>query len=425
VLYNIIYIEMSTKSIYTLSLSNDNYEIDKLEKNKSYRYQYKKDKYCNLEQIVNFISHYHINHNTDTIKPEPIIEFSIIGSSNIFTNIYDKSYYNKNNIKLYPEFSIIINFDDNECQLILTNVDNDAYKFKEFDTQTDITLITLTKYQNITFNSRLYHGYNNLLNKDCSVLSQKCLLINIWNTIETDIPYFLPDNNYNYNNITINNDKFSYTYTTNQYNDNVTDFFDNLLYQQICHFKPDNKINTPLYKITFNDKNGIVEKEINQTISFNDPIWNNTFISYNMFPEWMCQWFIKEFDNIRQEKQNVLIDNIKNIHSIFTCFFPHMFQTVIYFYSIPKCHLHIYDGNISKLNDKSIVNTPCNDTTSNKLIMIICLKTSNLNNGYISINSNKYNLKTGCMLAVHCKHDISFHNVNNDDICIIIHTKIN
>lgn len=415
---------MDTYDIYNLSLSNDNFNFNKLEKNKSYLYQPNKtDKYSSVEQIVNYISHYHIKKRNKDLNNDPIIEFSVIGSSNRFTNIYDKSYYNDNNIKLYPEFSIITNFDDNECQLILTNVDNDTYKFKEFDTQTEVNLITLSKYQNIAFNSSLYHGLNNLLNDNCSVLSQNCLLINIWNTRKSDIPYFLPDNNYNYNNITINNDKYSYTSTTKLCNDNITDFFDYLLYQHICHFKPDSKINTSLYKITFNN-NGVVEKGITHKPSHNNPMWNNTFICYNMFPEWMCKWFVKEFDNIRKEKQDMLIDNISNIHSNFTCFFPYIFKEVLYFYSVPKCNVHVYDVNITKLKDKSSIDTPNNNDDTSNLIILICLKTSNLNNGYIAVNTNKYNLKTGYMLAIHCKNDISFHNVTDDDICMKIHVKI-
>lgn len=413
---------MDINSIYNLSLSCDNFDLNKLEKNKSYLYQYNKDKYCNIEKVVNDISQYHIKRNNKT-NTDPIIEFSVIGSSNTFTNVYDKPYYNKHNIKLYPVFSIVTNFDDNACQLILTNVDNDTFKYKEFETQTDISVVSLAKYQNISFNSSVYHGYNNLLNKNCSELSQTCLLINIWNTIETDIPYFLSDNNYNYNNITINIDKYSYKSIINEYNGgNVTDFFDDLLYQHICHFKPENKINTSLYKIMFNDKNNITTEEINQSISYNDSMWNNTFY-YNMFPEWMCNWFITEFDNIREGKPDMRIDDIKNIHSNFICFFPHIFKEILYFYSISKCRLHIYDGQICNLNNKSIINKTPDDTT-NKLIIIMCLKTSNFNDGYILVNSNKYNLKPGYILAVHCKHDISYHNINDDDICMTIHTKL-
>ena len=413
---------MDINSITNLLLSSDNVDLNKLEKNKSYLYQYNKDKYCNIEQIVNAISQYHIKHH-DGINPDPIVEFSVIGSNNTFTNVYDKPYYNIQNTKVFPVFSIITNFDDNACQLVLTNVDNDTYKYKDFDTQTDISVVSLAKYQNIAFNSNLYHGYNNLLNKSCSELSQTCLLINIWNNIKTDIPYFLPDNNCNYNDISINIDTSSCKPTINEYNGNVTEFFDDLLYQHVCDFKPENKINTSLYKIIFNDKSNIVKEEIEQSVSYNDSRWNNTFC-YNMFPTWMCNWFITEFDNIREGKQDMLIDDIKTIHSNFTSFFPHIFQEILYFYSISKCSVHIYDGQICKLNDKSIINKTT-DTNTNDLIIIICIKTSNLNNGYVLVNSNKYQMKDGYILAVHSKHDISYHNISGDEICMRIRVKIN
>ena len=100
---------MDINSITNLLLSSDNVDLNKLEKNKSYLYQYNKDKYCNIEQIVNDISQYHIKHH-DGINPDPIVEFSVIGSNNTFTNVYDKPYYNIQNTKVFPVFSIITNF---------------------------------------------------------------------------------------------------------------------------------------------------------------------------------------------------------------------------------------------------------------------------------------------------------------------------
>ena len=99
----------------------------------------------------------------------------------------------KTNVYKYPLLSCVTYLCDNlECPTIITNVDLDCYKYKEFEKQTEIVLSIPTCNKQITFDGHFYHGSTTLSDghddKDRYIIA-----VNLWDTKPDNIDYYIPD----------------------------------------------------------------------------------------------------------------------------------------------------------------------------------------------------------------------------------------
>lgn len=96
----------------------------------------------------------------------------------------------KEYIYKYPLLSCITYLNDNpDSPTIITNVDLECYKYKEFDNQTELLLSIPIKNKQITFDGRFYHG--SAMISDESTIKDRCIIaINLWTKKPTKVEYF-------------------------------------------------------------------------------------------------------------------------------------------------------------------------------------------------------------------------------------------
>jgi hypothetical protein len=97
---------------------------------------------------------------------------------------------------IYPLLSCVTYFNDNKCPTIITNVDMDTYKYKEFDSQTEIFLSMPKCNKQITFDGRFFHG-SIILDKNFKEDSRYIIAINLWDKKPSNIDYYASENDNN------------------------------------------------------------------------------------------------------------------------------------------------------------------------------------------------------------------------------------
>jgi hypothetical protein len=148
--------------------------------NSSYRLNPESTCLDTLEQYVSQITAFHSSRMNLSYNKMSCIEFSIITPTvNQCNIIYDKPNYEKTNKKNSPVCSIITNLGDCTCPLLLTDINHQQYKYKQFTDQSHNKLIFLKKYMHLVFDSSKYHGFVDILNNVNVDTSQCYLLINL------------------------------------------------------------------------------------------------------------------------------------------------------------------------------------------------------------------------------------------------------
>jgi hypothetical protein len=159
--------------------------------NTSYRLNPESTVLDTLEQYVSQITAFHSSRLNLPMDKSMCIEFSIITPTvNQCNIIYDKPNYEKTNKKNSPVCSIITNMGDCTCPLLLTDINNQQYKYKQFTDQSHNKLIFLKKYMHLVFDSSKYHGFVDILNDGNVDTTQPYLLINLWSYPLDNIPYY-------------------------------------------------------------------------------------------------------------------------------------------------------------------------------------------------------------------------------------------
>jgi len=99
----------------------------------------------------------------------------------------------------YPLLSCMTYFNDvPNSPTIITNVDLECYKYKEFEEQTEIVLSIPIRNKQITFDGHFYHGITTLSEVDTGADADRSderyiLAINLWNKKPIDVEYYLPN----------------------------------------------------------------------------------------------------------------------------------------------------------------------------------------------------------------------------------------
>ena len=159
--------------------------------NTSYRLNTESTTRNTLEQYVSQIAAFHSSRLNLSYNKTSCVEFSIITPLvNQCNIIYDKPNYEKTNKKNSPICSIITNLGDYTYPLLLTEINHQQYKYKQFTDQSHNKLIFLKKYMHLVFDSSKYNGFVDILNDGNVDTTQPYLLINLWSYPLDDIPYY-------------------------------------------------------------------------------------------------------------------------------------------------------------------------------------------------------------------------------------------
>lgn len=100
-------------------------------------------------------------------------------------------YQKKHNMKyIHPLLSCVTYLNDNQCPTIITNVDMECYKYKDFERQTNIYLSMPKCNKQITFDGQFFHGSTHL--KQPNDEPRYIIAINLWDTMPTNVNYYNP-----------------------------------------------------------------------------------------------------------------------------------------------------------------------------------------------------------------------------------------
>ena len=166
--------------------------------NTKYLLDLTKNKYNLIEKTVYDIAKFHSTilegDNPENYFIEFICKSSIDTRINTHQILVDCDKCSNKEEPHTPILSCITYLNDvSNYPTIITNIDNDSYKFKKFEDQTDIVLSLPKANKQITFNGKYFHGSTTLTEKqdinDCYMIA-----INLWNIRPNKIPYYNIDN---------------------------------------------------------------------------------------------------------------------------------------------------------------------------------------------------------------------------------------
>lgn len=156
-----------------------------------------KDKYTILEKFIYDTSMFHLNRLN--IYNERLEDYYIEFWCKSKYNDQDNNIYiecdqelKKDNIFYFPLLSCVTYFTTNtNTPTIISNIDLDSYKYKDFEKQHSIILSLPKIYKQITFDGHFYHGDVSLADDSDTAEFYK-MSINLWNKKPKNIEYYIP-----------------------------------------------------------------------------------------------------------------------------------------------------------------------------------------------------------------------------------------
>jgi hypothetical protein len=142
--------------------------------------------------------------------------------------------------------SCVTYFNENPSPTIITNIDLDSYKYKDFENQTTIFLSMPKCNKQITFNGKYFHGSTHIMSMKND--ERPIIAINLWNKKPTNVDYYINPSEFKHTN---NFKKEDQIFTMEKQEEKITtinvtksvinyDFFEELLYNNdnntdLCH----------------------------------------------------------------------------------------------------------------------------------------------------------------------------------------------
>jgi hypothetical protein len=368
----------------------DNIEVIKTINNlkKPYLLELNKNNYDLLEEFVYNLS----LSNIQNLEKDNLENFYIEFSNEVLFDFKDQ-YFKEDKVKIYPLVCSYTFLNKSTTPLIITNIDFEKYKYKEFDEENELLLAFPNELQHISFNGNLYHGFKNVFNIKTNL--PLVLKINIYDKKPNNVDYYISisDEMREKNNLKFINELYhtelildtkiiNKTFMENilyEKNTNFTDFTDFFInYEKYIpvtnHLNQKNSKkytipievilyeynylfvlksqNTPLnqteYFSSLIDKYGYIMYDIldcykNKTISNTNRFYKE-YNCENFYSDYICEWLIKEV-NIHNKTFTFL--NIENI--------PYLFRfCIIGFETIMKIVKKTYNLNEMNINIKNI-----------------------------------------------------------------------
>jgi hypothetical protein len=152
-----------------------------------------------LEKFVYDTAAFHFNNfNININTDECYVEFwckNCFQTNNLHV---DCDEYKKNKlIYEYPLLSCVTYFNENKCPTVITTVDLETYKYKEFKSQNEIFFSIPKCDKQITFDGKFFHG-SAMLSDEYEILNNRYIIaINLWSKKPQNVDYYC-DNEINY-----------------------------------------------------------------------------------------------------------------------------------------------------------------------------------------------------------------------------------
>jgi hypothetical protein len=413
---NIILNNISVKVFNTLNVDSDTINSEaNLLKNKKYKLSHKTnydilEKYI-LDVVLSHASEKGIifDHNTHTIE----FYFNIHDN---FSSNYSKKY------KRSPVFSSIIFLSDNNSDILFTNIDIEAYKYKEIPQENIISIVCPKKNTNVLFDSSKYYG--KIKFDPDSNCNDTCIVINLWENIVSDCDTY--NNNDGNNNEVLN-------YTVSEYNNilyetiNLENMVEEIVYdnnyynivKQIQKMK-NKDINMIILKnivgnnvdiLMLIEKYGNIANELypffdNRSVNYNS---NNKFhkkkIIKNILSKDVCYWIINECEMSNNWSENTLLNSMtKSLELIPSVLSFILFSSFFWTKEIKKLYDFDIDLNINNIFivKNTIQTNVCNNFNCDKSFLTININLNNSNDyigGEIIFDDDTINLNQGDMLV--------------------------
>jgi hypothetical protein len=414
-------------------------------KNDKYILKYKNiQEYDVLEKYVYDIVNYQLKEKYDTFDIENyFIEFFVFNNN--------ETVFEYENVCL----SIIL-FLNKSNQLIITDIDIESYKYKDYDNENSIIFLNPDEFNYIVYDCSKFHKISNIIDdiNDDELIKPLYLKINVYDKKPNKCIYYNNEEinkkiNEEYFDSIIINDRIDKTIydTTNLicyilYDENTTNFerveideLKNILYANKSLFL--NNINIK-YKENANidylmHKYGLIAEDI--IPFFNEKIemtktnrFANIKIVQNALPLEICYWIINESEkNTWSEssyKNYDLFISIEKIPSVlnFILFISHSWISHIQNVYNFDFNINITDIFVSKCSNKKN-NKPTNTNNNNFLTFEIQLNSiKDFIDGYIDFeNENEgINLKQGDMIVYNEKKKRKPYNITFGEKYILV-----
>jgi hypothetical protein len=285
------------------------------------------DNFNLLEKYVYDISMFHFNRlNIEYNSDMHYIEFWC--KTNVQLNNFhfdcDENERDMENNFIYPLLSNIIYLNDSIYPTVITDINLEKYKYKEFQNEKNIMIVFPKKNKHITFDGSKRHGVSSIFEEDNINGSRYIIAINLWDRKPTNVEYYQKqqiektyDNNMQLVNITPCNQVENVIFIKNLLNN---DFFEKLFYKNknMCSVFSDllktrfYENNEYIFKIEEeNDKEFKIKKDEKFMIDYEniktiDNISSNNrflqrFILNNIYSQDTCEWLINESELYAKE----------------------------------------------------------------------------------------------------------------------------
>jgi hypothetical protein len=287
-----------------------------------------KSEYSIEEQFVYNIALFHFNRLNIKLDADVFVEFWFKTASDTdnFHLDCDEFKRSREGKYVHPLLSCVTYLNDHNCPTILTGIDYDTYKYKEFEEQTSLFLSFPRFGKHITFEPNKFHGISNIFNNDNHKKPRYMLAINLWDKKPETVPYYDATENERgklENTALITNiSKRDNPFETIIVSDKIINFdlFERLLYHKeknlflrFEEFISENNSNHS-FKITLNketektklekelkNKYGNIIDDINSIMDETVVIRYNRFLQRFSYPKIftndICRWIINESEN--------------------------------------------------------------------------------------------------------------------------------
>jgi len=305
-------------------LNNIVLNAKKLE-NASFILNTKKEKYNLIEKFIYEIAHFHLK-NLNIINYSSIsIEFSF---KNKFNNSLELETY-ENEIPILKTLTFL---NESENYSIITNIDNESYKFKNFGYDKNIYLCLHKKLNHLSFDGGNFFHSDLIQNFNSNLADENLiLLINIWNVNLINKNIFsddlLGEDTYPANILTIDesNDVKKIELQNKQCYNN---FFEKIFYLKEYNLYKDiyNEINQEdktFDNFIFINENSIENSieilSVRETINISQNKYIQRFNYKNFYNTFSCNWLINEINNYLKNNEE-FVDNTNKIKFSSTIF---------------------------------------------------------------------------------------------------------
>jgi hypothetical protein len=351
-----------------------------------------KKSYNLIEQFVYEIALFHFNRLNIPFDSSKTIEFCFN------TNLNNNLQLEKNN-SVKPLLKTYTYLNDSKNISIITNIDNETYKYKNFVSSSNIYFY-LNKYLNhIAFEGGSFYHSNSIFENDNLNNDNLILTINLWDKLPSNINIYNDDNlNLSYNTSTFNLkfiEKSDNSKKIGIDNNVFKDLFENIFYRKDYNLYSElislieNESNIfdififDFSKIILNNENKIENiNKFKSLLDINSKKFVQRFNYKNFYNTFSCNWIISEINNFIKNnnefiknKNKINIENANNILNFVLFSFQEIIKLICLSYCIDESNkkIQISDIYIIKNDYKSNldVNNFMNDesTISVKILL--------------------------------------------------------